>query len=357
MLEAWLDLENLFPGLVTQEVLGQTYLGKNILLFKIGNPNGGRVWWNGTTHGGEIVGPEVYYRYARWLLENMEPGITDKIMLENYTLICPFTNADGYPLTAPLPYQKEGKRTNRNPTGAVNLNRNFPATWRTDLGHYDPNAVDVLGNPTGHWVGEPTDVNGLCVIAPYTHKGGYGTTWWCYKGNTDDWTDVPGQYSYRGSNPGSEKETQAILAGLAKWKPKFLLDFHIWSSPWVGRSSLSDATYCNTVIAKYKLLASARGVASFSYGTEGVSGAMCESGSAVGATSFLLEAVDANKDPNGARLFDELGPYTTVEIAYQKFLPLAITFNSECAISPSTQKYVFKEWQDGDINPTKTVQL
>ena len=357
MLEAWLDLERLFPDWITHEVLGQTYLGKNILLFKIGNPNGGRVWWNGTTHGGEVVGPEIYYRYARWLLENMEPGITDKIMLENYTLICPFTNADGYPSTAPLPYQKEGKRTNRNPTGAVNLNRNFPATWRTDLGHHDPAALDVQGNPTGHWVGEPTQ-NGLCSIAPYTYKGGYGTMWWCYKGGTDDWTDVPGHWSYRGSNPGSERETQAILYGLDKWKPKFLLDFHIWNNPWIGRSSLSDVTYCNAVIAKYRLLASARGVATFSYGTEGVNGAMCSNGPAVGATSFLLEAIGPNKDPNGNDLFDELGLYTTVDVAYLKFLPLAITFNGECAIPyVPTKKYRFKEWQDGDTNQTKIVQL
>lgn len=326
MLEAWLDLERLFPGQITHEVLGQTYLGKNILLFKIGSQDGGKLWWNATTHGGEIIGTEVYYYYARWLLENKEPGITDKIMRQNYTLVCPFTNADSYPAIAPIPFQGEGSRNNRNPTGTVNLNRNFPATWRTDLGHYD--AI------VGHWTGELTDANGACIIAPYTYKGGYGTSWWCYKESTPGGMDVPNHWEYRGSNPGSENETQAILKGLAKWRPKFLLDFHIWNFPTLFRSPLSDVTYCNTIIAKYKVLATQRGITAFPFSTTGIRGSLADSGSAVGAISFLLEAVDANKDANGNYLYDQLGPYTQVDAALQKFLPLAITLSNEVAAPP-----------------------
>jgi hypothetical protein len=326
MLEAWLDLERLFPDKITHETLGQTYLGKNILLFKIGSEDGGRIWFNATTHGGEITGTEVYYRYARWLLENKEPGISDKIMRTNYTLICPFTNADGYPSTAPLPFQNEGRRTNSNPSGGVNLNRNFPATWRTDLGHYDP--------VVGHWIGEPTDANGQCTVPPYTYKGGYGTSWWCYTAPTPEGMDVPGHWEYRGSNPGSEKETQAILSGLSKWRPKFLLDFHVWNPPTLFRSPLSDITYCNAVITKYKAYATQRGVASFPFSTIGIWGALADSGYAVGATGFLLEAVDANKDPNGKSLYDQLGPYTQVDETLQKFLPLAIVLSNECATAP-----------------------
>lgn len=347
MLEAWLDLENLFPGWVTHEVLGQTYLGKDILLFKIGNPSGGRLWWNGTTHGGEIVGSEVYYRYARWLLQNLEPGISDKIMSENYTLICPFTNADGYPLTPPIPFQYEGSRNNKNPTGTVNLNRNFPATWRTDLGHYD--------SAVGHWVGEPT-VKGACTIPPYTYKGGYGTSWWCYTQSTPEGMDVPGHWEYRGSNPGSEKETQAILAGLDKWKPKFLMDFHIWNPPTLFRSPLSDAAYCNAIIAKYNTLAAQRGVASYPFSTTGIWGPLADSGRAVGATGFLLEAIDANKDANGNSLYDQLGPYAGVDTVFHKFLPLAITFSNECAVSTIPVRFQFAHWQDGDTNPTKIIE-
>ena len=326
MLEAWLDLERLFPGKITHEILGQTYLGKNILLFKIGNPDGGKLWWNATTHGGEIIGTEVYYRYARWLLENKEPGISDNIMRVNYTLICPFTNVDGYPSIAPLPFQSEGSRNNKNPTGTVNLNRNFPATWRTDLGHYNP--------IVGHWTGEPTDVNGQCTIVPYTYKSGYNALWWCYKASVPQGMDVPSHWEYRGSNPGSEKETQVILSGLAKWCPKFLLDFHIWNPPTLFRSPLSDITYCNTVIAKYKALATQRGVTAFPFSTTGIAGPLSDSGRSIGATSFLLEAVDANKDVNGKSLYDQLGIYTQVNAVFPKFLPLAITLSNECAAPP-----------------------
>lgn len=334
MLEAWLDLERLFPGKITHEVLGQTYLGKDILLFKIGSQDGGKLWWNATTHGGEIIGTEVYYRYARWLLENQEPGISDSIMRANYTLICPFTNADGYPSVAPLPYQGEGSRNNRNPTGTVNLNRNFPATWQTDLGHYDATL--------GHWIGEPTNVSGLCTVSPYLYKVGYRwdsqlnryTSWYCYKAYLPDGADYPGHWEYRGSNPGSERETQAILSGLARLRPKFLLDFHIWNPPTLFRSPLSDSVYINTVIAKYNTLAAQRGVTPYPFSTTGIKGALCDSGRAVGATSFLLEAVDANKDANGNSVYDQLGPYTQVSTILQKFLPLAITLSNECAAPP-----------------------
>ena len=334
MLEAWLDLENLYPGKVTHEVLGQTWQGKNILLFRIGNRNGGRVWFNGTVHGGEVVGPEVYYKYARWLLDNSEPGVSDRIMNGNYTLIVPFMNADGYPSTAPVEYVAEGRRTNRNPSGAVNLNRNAARTWKTGCGHYDSVA--------GHWVGEPLNADGTCTL-PLVKMPASGRDLmlgYCYGSGCGSgaWTDIPGDWEYRGSNPNSEPETQAILNGLTKWTPKFFLDYHIWAGPYVARTGVSgtDTAYHDSVIAKSNMLATQRGVSGYSYTVGGVAGMLLDSAYAtVKATSYLIESLSVTHIPPDTTTphYDMLGPYTDVTSnAYPRFLPLAITFSQECEI-------------------------
>lgn len=343
--EAWLDLENLYPTKVTHEVLGQTYQNKNILLFKIGNPNGGRVWLNGCIHGGEIIGPDVYYKYARWLLDNEEPGISDRILNNNYTLIVPIMNADGYPTTAPQPYQTEGHRDNSNPTGGVNLNRNAPATWKTNLGSY--NAV------MGHWVGALTssmdyDIDGTCV-SPTAYGELRGPPYCCYASSPQSWTDKPGDYEYRGSNPGSEKETQAILNGLTKWQPKFFLDYHLWAGPRfykTSNASSADSAIHDSVMAKCVALATARGVAPYPLGgASGIPGELVHNGYSTGhALSFLLEANTPTYIPGDPDAhYDMLGPYTDVtDDCFPRFLPLAITFSqeSEVVAQPPLHKVV-----------------
>ena len=338
MLEAWLDLENLYPGKITHEVLGKTWQNKDILLFKIGNQLGGRVWFNGTIHGGEIVGPEVYYKYARWLLDNMESGISDRIMSRNYTLIVPFTNADGYPTIAPVEYVTEGRRTNRNPSGGVNLNRNAPRTWRNDCGVYDPALT--------HWKGDaPDTTTGACTVNPsYPTKmpplnsGRNNLLGYCYKsGCGSAWNDIPSDWEYRGSNPGSEPETQAILNGLANWKPKFFLDYHIWAGPIIYKTMVAgtDAPYHDSVITKSNVLATQRGVSGYNYGTGGVNGMLLDSAYAtIKATSYLIEALGVTHKPGDpTNYYDMLGPYTDITTnAFPRFLPLAITFSQESEI-------------------------
>ena len=105
-----------YPSLVTFEVIGKSVGGKDILLFKIGNPNGARVMWDAYIHGGEDYGSEMMYSLTYWLLTS-NTAETNKILLENFLLFIPVVLPD---TNAEVP------RYNLN---YVNLNRNFKTGW------------------------------------------------------------------------------------------------------------------------------------------------------------------------------------------------------------------------------------
>jgi len=109
------QLKSRYPTKMTSEVIGKTVEGRNIMLYKIGNPHGGKVLLEACIHGGEIMNAELLHQYAKWLLEEKEPTAS-AILNYNYTLIIPIVNIDKYQIT----------RKNAN---GVNLNRNFPAGW------------------------------------------------------------------------------------------------------------------------------------------------------------------------------------------------------------------------------------
>lgn len=310
VIDDFLSLEAKYPRLVSHEIIGVSWEGRDIYLFKIGNPHGGRVLLNGTTHGGEWTGTEVYCLYTHWLLENKEPGISDRILQGNYTLIVPSLNVDGY---------DRKTRDNRNPSGTVNLNRNFPKSWRTDC--------PILGTP------DPTTgacPSGQVKIGNYCYNSGCGC----------GWDDTPGSGSYRGVSAGSEPETQALLGALLKWKPKFLVDYHTWDpgrefcrpSERAGMTAV-DKAYHDAVYQKVLALAQQRGVSSNYpvYMQLGICGPVADDGYATGgATSFLIE---------GFSMTDCGGyvnpPYSMIlGIAFPQFLPTAITMSQECEVPP-----------------------
>ncbi|MEM4733384.1 MAG: M14 family zinc carboxypeptidase, partial [Candidatus Bathyarchaeia archaeon] len=109
------NLANSYPNLITYEAIGKTVLGKEILMFKIGNPAGGKVLFDGAIHGWESLGGELLYLYAKWLLTSRDP-LAYRILSRDYTLLIPAPNTDGY----------NKWRTNAN---HVDLNRNFATNW------------------------------------------------------------------------------------------------------------------------------------------------------------------------------------------------------------------------------------
>ena len=115
------SITNKFKGLCTSYPkyanyvsIGKSVLGKDILMFRIGNSSSsGRIMWDAQMHGSEDLGSETGYLFARWLLSSGDSRA--KYMLaHNWFLFVPVVNIDS------------NQRTNAH---MVNINRNFPVGW------------------------------------------------------------------------------------------------------------------------------------------------------------------------------------------------------------------------------------
>jgi len=126
----FMELADSFPDQMTHEVVGKTVLNKDIIMFKIGNPNGGKVLIDGAIHGGETIGPELLCFYAKWLLTSSDP-LARRILSGTCTMLIPALNVDRY----------SGPRKNMN---GVDLNRNFATDW-DHAGSTDPDSESYRG--------------------------------------------------------------------------------------------------------------------------------------------------------------------------------------------------------------------
>lgn len=201
LLSAFQGLKNDYPGVVDSWVIGRTWQGRNIEVYRIGNPNGGRVLILATLHGVEILGSEYVWLYANWLVKRKEP-IALKILRECCTYIVPALNLDSYAI----------KRKNQNMTAGgdgVDINRNF--------------------------------VNG-----------------WCY-GSVN-----PAVWNYKGVAPLSEYETQAVYYFMRDYKPVWAHSLHTGLPPriefyWANETSWRD--FYNATLERYTTIAESRGQA------------------------------------------------------------------------------------------------
>ena len=105
MFQNFLALANANPSLVTVQVIGQCYPKQgypawDLVVFKVGNPNGGRVMWDSCMHGIEDAGVEVLYAIYKWLLNptdaqrasaNLEAR-RQRILDNNYIAFFPFVD-------------------------------------------------------------------------------------------------------------------------------------------------------------------------------------------------------------------------------------------------------------------------
>lgn len=321
LISAFLNLEVQYPDKISHQIVGKTTEGRDIYLFKIGNPNGGRVLFS-ATHGNELLGPEIYLRYAQWLLENREPGASDRILSNNLTLIVPHMNLDRYKSTR----TNQGSRKNSN---SVDLNRNFAATWRADCISICESCCSSNAEcgDTYQCIGMKTGRQGNC------YKSGCD----CF------WSPFPEDYNYRGTAPESEQETKVMRQLHEEWQPSFFLDYHIWKDFFAKPSSRARrkaeakgvGTYDeltakhDEVAQKITDLAAARGVKVYSYTTLGVCGSHIDealvSGSAI---SYLIEGDNNREDSNAVQT-----PYEEIDtIFFPAFLPFAIVFSQECEV-------------------------
>lgn len=167
------DLCDANPEYASYEVIGKSYEGRDIWLFKLGNPEGGKVMWDGCLHGSEDQGSEIIYLFAEWLLESGDER-AERILQRNYILFVPLINVDSY------------TRQNRDFEDCqygVDLNRNFKTGWQAKA----PNDYDY---PGPYAVSEPeTEVmrNLFEAYRPHfyvnTHMGGGPWLGWYSRNN------------------------------------------------------------------------------------------------------------------------------------------------------------------------------
>ena len=123
-MKAFIDLAKQYPSLISYQTVGKTVENRSIIMFTIGNPNGGKILFDGAIHGEESLGGELLYSYAKWLVTSNAP-LANQILAATCTLIVPALDADEYNIV----------RTNAH---HVDLNRNFATNWEYS-GSSDPN--------------------------------------------------------------------------------------------------------------------------------------------------------------------------------------------------------------------------
>jgi Zinc carboxypeptidase/Dockerin type I domain len=153
LIAAFKDLVTLHPQLMSYEVVGKSVLGRDILMFKIGNPNGGRILFDGALHGNEAAGSELLYSLAVWLLESND-SLANDILARTYTLMIPIVNAD------------EENIVRKNANG-VDLNRNFATDWPSRLGSPDPDNAAYQGPSP---LSEPESQTLVAVFGEYNPR-------------------------------------------------------------------------------------------------------------------------------------------------------------------------------------------
>ena len=198
MIAQWKTLCDAHPEEASYESIGKTVQGRDIWLFKIGNPSGATVMYDGEGHGGEDGGTETLYVFAKWLLESNESQ-ANHILDKNYHLIIPILNMDT--------------------THRQNMRRQY-----------------ILENGTIVNVTYGVDLNRNSLYN------------WGRSGSSDPLDN----YSYRGLYAGSEPETMAYHNAVAKYLPIIYVNTHVGDSYMMTYSNTTFEQEIGTLITEYR---------------------------------------------------------------------------------------------------------
>jgi hypothetical protein len=198
MIAQWKALCDAHPDNSSYESIGKTIQGRDILLFKIGNPLGAKVMYDGQAHGPEDGGTETLYKFCTWLLESNE-SLANHILENNYHLIIPILNMD------------------------TNARQNMRREYVLDNGTTIevPYGVDLNRNSLYNW----------------GHSG---------SSNPED------DYSYRGLYAGSEPETIAYHNAAAKYLPYIYVNTHTGAETIIAYSNTAFEQEIRSLIAQYR---------------------------------------------------------------------------------------------------------
>lgn len=172
------DMAASHPQNMNYETVGKSLMGKDLLLFKVGNlalcneTTKGKFMFDGKVHGSEDCGTENGIEFVRWALDSSEPEAI-RVRNNNCLLFYPIVNIDTI--------QRQ------------NLRKSYTA---------------AEGGPLT--VAKGVDLN---RNAPT----GFGATGSGNASNT---------YEYRGISGGSEPETQAYMNAMKKYRPNVYMNVH-----------------------------------------------------------------------------------------------------------------------------------
>ena len=175
--------------LIHIDSVGASYEGRPILVVKIGptadDPNRPNVLFLATHHAREWISTAVAMKLIRWLADSGGTAVTTRDVW-----VLPVENPDGYQYTFTNErYWRKNRRPNAGGSYGVDPNRNYPAFWGID---------DAGSSP------------------------------WEYA------------ETYRGTAPGSEPETQAVMAFHAAHPPVVSVSYHSYGGlvlyPWGFRA-------------------------------------------------------------------------------------------------------------------------
>jgi hypothetical protein len=172
-------------SLIHVDSIGASYEGRPILAVKIGPSDDSRgrpnVLFMGMHHAREWIATAVAMKLIRWLADS------GAALTSTHDIwVIPVENPDGYQYTFTTDrYWRKNRRPNANGSYGVDPNRNYPAFW----------GIDDVGSSSN----------------PYAE-------------------------TYRGTAPGSEAETQAVMAFHAAHPPVLSISYHSYGGlvlyPW-----------------------------------------------------------------------------------------------------------------------------
>jgi len=171
----------------------------DIVLFKFGNPNGGKVMIDSYLHGNEFYGYQVLKSVITWLVKSNDADAR-RILENNYILVVPVANYRWGRTNYNVPsWMSANDPANDGDDCGVNLNRNFGPNW------------------------------------PSSYS----------RSNSD---------SYSGTSSNSEPETQALINAWNKYQPRIYWNLHQGAGPrtWctaVSSQASSDANRVRSLLS------------------------------------------------------------------------------------------------------------
>lgn len=292
------------PDWITKTIIGTSHDGRQIPMFKVGNPFGGKLMFISRVHGEEDMGTEVLYLWAKWLLESGDPTAI-RILNGNCSLLVPILNIDRWDGGRNYEWYSRvngrGARTERpkvpdrtlgqaggvttadgDATGTTMIDtalRNTDGALYRD-GYFtqrSDNRMRIIGPAGNLLIGQERLITGWSSAGTFTLASSFGqqvaigteyevemcttqqlsSNWGAnlnrnsmYSWQSGGTQGIGGDY--RGPYPASEPETQALRNVLQSEHPKFFLDMHFGGGYYcnsVGGNSTTHTNRHNAVLA------------------------------------------------------------------------------------------------------------